>query len=208
MPDLVAISTGAGTLYSAEPRLQPLTSNAAAITANDSVRIVYSLCLPVRPEPRRLLVAGAVGGQLGELALGRLVQIQNPRALGRHCEDIPILGIRSHHFGRRLEGADLARISSAVRPAAEGQQFPIWRPVDVVDLVRLIHDLHDSRANGRSFRVQVDRRGCQLMIAGSPGDVLAIGADARPAAGNLQVDDASAVRFDQQGPMADTHSGM
>src|SRR4026207_2495876 len=42
MPDLVAISTGAGTLDSAEPRLQPPTSNAAAITANDSVRIVYS----------------------------------------------------------------------------------------------------------------------------------------------------------------------
>jgi hypothetical protein len=39
MPDLVTISTAPDPLDSAEPRLQPLTSNAAAITANDSVRI-------------------------------------------------------------------------------------------------------------------------------------------------------------------------
>src|SRR6185295_19736387 len=46
MPDLVTISTAPAPLPgppdSAEPRPQPLTSNAAAITANDSARIAYS----------------------------------------------------------------------------------------------------------------------------------------------------------------------
>ncbi len=95
--------------------------------------------------------------------------------------NVPPLGLGAHDFGNRSE-------YFRVRSATEGNVLPAWRPIDVVDLHRLLTRDHLADVEHlRNFAREVKFPHAERPIAGAPGDAFAVGTDVWPAAGDLQI---------------------
>ena len=81
--------------------------------------------LAVWPEPGRFLVAESVCGELTEVRLRRLVQVQVRGSVHLDRGDIPALGLNAMHFGSCLVSAGLGRVASAVGSVAEGEELAV-----------------------------------------------------------------------------------
>ena len=146
---------------------------------------------------------------MAEVRLGRFGQVQVRRPVRLHHADIPARGIHAMNLGSRLVSARLGRVTSAVGSAAEGQELAVGRPVYVVDLIRLlVLNAHGPLADRGRSALEIDGRRRQFVVARSPGHLLAVRAEAGPAAGNLQVDDLVPMRLDEQNRMVKAHAGM
>src|SRR5205814_8161802 len=134
----------------------------------------------------------------------RLVQVEFPAAAVRGDRvEVPVLGVHADDLARGPERPGFFQVPLAFRAAAETDELAVGGPGDVVDLRRLVLDPQLPRADRRLVRVEVNRGRVELVIAGAPGDVSAVGADCGAAAGNLQVDDLVPVRLDRQDCVAE-----
>ena len=73
----------------------------------------------------------------------------------------------------------------------------------MVNLILLVLDADTPLAHRRVLRVQIDGCHSDFVVARSPGDLAAIRAEPRAAAGNLQVDDLISARRDEHHSVAD-----
>src|SRR5579863_6273044 len=99
------------------PQAARLRAQANAVRIRTVCRTGRFLPLVVRPEPRRLLVAVAVGRQLREIGVLGGRQIERAGALGGYGADVPSRRVHAHDLVRGLEGDLLAEIALPVRAA-------------------------------------------------------------------------------------------
>src|SRR3974390_2386216 len=78
----------------------------------------------------------------------------------------------------------------------------------MINLVRFIFDAQAPVSDGGLVCFEVYRGRSDLVVARSPGDLLAIGPETRPAARNIEVNDIRAMRFNQQYAVVPPHSRM
>jgi len=179
--------------------------------AGDSWNRSRDLVLIVRapgPEPGRFFVAPAVGREHAEIAACRVIQIDHTVCLRRHRANIPATGVHSHYLAGSLKGSRFGQVPFPFGAAAETQKLAIRRPIDVVNLIGLVFDVQTPLAHRRRFCVQADRRRRDFMVARSPGNLLSIRAEARPAARDFQIDDPGTVSLDQKDGVVDAHPGV
>src|SRR5262245_38744424 len=114
----------------------------------------------------------------------------------------------ANDFAGGLKSSRLAEIALPGRALAETQKASVWRPVHVVDLFWIIFDAQTPLPHRWLLKIEVDWSRGNFVIPCSPGKLFPIGAKARAAAGDFQIDNIRAPSLNQEYGVIKTHSSM